>query len=54
MLADSTDEDQRPRADAMEAFLDWLRLNGGAAAWLQDHGVPREEVEAFRDSLVAR
>jgi protein-tyrosine phosphatase len=52
MLADSTDEDQRPRAEVMEAFLEWLRSNGGAEGWLTANGVPAEEIEAFRVDMV--
>lgn len=54
MLADSTDEDQRPLAEAMQTFLDWLHANGGAAVWLTKHGAPSEEIAAFRDDLVER
>ena len=52
MLADSTDEDQRPLAEAMQSFLDWFHEHGGAAAWLTLRGVPSEEIEAFRADLI--
>lgn len=54
MLADSTDEDQRPLAEAMQSFLDWLHQHGGAAAWLATHGVPAREIETFRAELIER
>lgn len=54
MLADSTDEDQRPLAEAMQSFLDWLHQHGGAAAWLTTHGLPAQEIEAFRADLIER
>jgi protein-tyrosine phosphatase len=53
MLADSTDEDQRPLADAMQSFLDWLHERGGASAWLEEHGVARADLEGFRTEMIA-
>lgn len=53
-LAETTDEDQRPLAEAMQSLLDWLHRNGGAAAWLMAHGVASEEIEAFRADLIER
>lgn len=52
-LADTSDEDQRPRAETMRAFLAWLHANGGAAAWLEANGLPAAEIEAFRADLIA-
>lgn len=54
MLADSSDEDQRPLAEAMQAFLEWVDAHGGAEGWLTDHGLPAEEIEAFRKAMVER
>lgn len=52
LLADSSDEDQRPSAEAMAAFLDWLRAQGGAEQWLVAHGLPADEIAAYRTEMV--
>jgi protein-tyrosine phosphatase len=52
MLAGDTDDDQRPQAGAMASFLEWLAERGGADAWLLDHGVPADELDTARATLL--
>jgi len=52
MLADSSLDDQMPRAEHMQGLLDFLASQGGAARWLVDHGVPSEEIETFRAEML--
>jgi protein-tyrosine phosphatase len=52
MLVGSSVEDQLPKADHMQALLDWLAERGGTEAWLVDQGVPDAELVAFRDAML--
>ena len=52
MLADSGVDDQAPRAEYLRSLLTWLADEGGAEAWLVRHGVPTEEIVAFRAALL--
>lgn len=52
MLADSSVDDQMPRAEHIRSLLDWLAEAGGAEAWLVANGVPAGEIAAFREALV--
>lgn len=50
-FGDLDQEHQRPQADHMNGFLQWLSGCGGAETWLLAHGVPREEIEQFRREM---
>lgn len=52
MLAASSNEEQRPRPETMRTFLDWLAGLGGAEGWMLVNGVPGQEIEDFRRSLL--
>ncbi len=52
MLAGSSLEDQAPAPRQVESLLEWLRVRGGAEAWLVDQGLRAEEVEAFRATML--
>lgn len=52
MLAGSTVQDQEPRVEHMHGLLDWLGAQGGAEAWLLDHGVPKREMARFREAML--
>lgn len=52
MLAGSSVEDQTPRAEHVEALLDWLEDRGGARAWLLGAGVPAAELTGFRATML--
>ncbi len=52
MLADSSVDDQMPRAEHMGRLLTWLDERGGAEAWLLEGGVPADEIAAFRDAML--
>lgn len=45
-------EGQRPRAENMRRLLDWLDAQGGATAWLVEHGLTQAEVARFRDNML--
>lgn len=52
MLADDAFEDQVPRAEHVNGFLDWLEGQDGAEAWLRRHGLEGSAMEAFRDAML--
>nr|WP_246086898.1 tyrosine-protein phosphatase [Nocardioides humi] len=54
MLADSSVDEQLPRAEHMHLLLRWLERHGGAEAWLVEHGVPAGELTDFRDVMLER
>ncbi|MCW2816138.1 MAG: protein tyrosine/serine phosphatase [Nocardioides sp.] len=51
MLASTTVAEQLPRAEDTRRLLAWLRERGGAAAWLEQHGVDRGALAAFRAQM---
>lgn len=52
MLADSSVDDQMPRAEHVQGLLAFVAEQGGAAQWLVDHGVPPAEIAAFRAEML--
>lgn len=52
MLANTTLDSQRPRAENMEGLLAWLAEYGGAEKWLLDHGISPAELDAAREALL--
>jgi protein tyrosine/serine phosphatase len=51
MLA-GADRDQRPRAEHMQGFLEWVEERGGTESWLVDHGLPLSHLERFRREML--
>lgn len=52
MLAGSSVADQQPRAEHLQALLDWLAERGGVEVWLTDHGALPSEISAFRTAML--
>ena len=52
MLRGASLDDQRPRAEHMQGFLDWLALQGGAVAWLDAHGLRQDHLESFAERML--
>lgn len=52
MLADSSIDDQMPRAEHILGLLTWLDERGGVEAWLLEGGVSADEIAAFREAML--
>jgi protein tyrosine/serine phosphatase len=52
LLATTTVDAQRPKADAMAAFLEYVEGVGGAERWLVDHGMTVAEIDTAREGLL--
>lgn len=54
MLAGADLEEQRPRAENMRGLLHWLQEQGGAEAWLVEHGLSPDRLDRFREAMLQR